>query len=291
MAKRPETSNTPGKPLKRRTSAPGVLKNLRTIHILSDSTGNLAEHMLAAFLTQFPSRTFHLRRKTFLRSDQDYQKAFQALAQEPGIVFHAVVSPQAKKRIAAECRKLRLPHCDLTGQFVRFLAEHSGLTPMADPERLHRVDEKYQRRIAAVEYTLEHDDGLGLETIHEADIILVGISRTSKTPTSIYLAQQGYKVANIALALEVPPPQELFEAPAHKVVGLLIDPLRLMEIRARREVQWRMSPTKYADQEHIMREVLWSKRLFSQYGWKTVDVTNQAIEETAGRILAIMGLH
>lgn len=136
--------------------------------------------MLAAMLTQFPLDAFETRFWTFLRTDEQLEAALKGVAAEGGIIMHAVISPAAKERIAEFCRKKKV-HCkDLTGLFVEFLAEASGLTPAADPEQLHRVDEAYQRRIKAVEFTLAHDDGLGLETIHEADIVLVGVSRTQQ---------------------------------------------------------------------------------------------------------------
>src|SRR5262249_54758647 len=121
----------------------------------------------------------------------------------------------------------------------------SGVKPSADHTQLHETGEAYHGRIRALEFTLEHDDGLGLNTISEADIVLAGVSRTSKTPTSIYLAQQGFRTANVALAMEVQPPAELLKLDAKKVVGLIIDPDHLVDIRSRRQSDWRMSSTSY----------------------------------------------
>ena len=270
---------------KRRGASP---RKLTTIHLLSDSTGNLAQHMLTAFLTQFPARSFDVRRHNFLATPALTQAALGHVKTAPGIVFHAVVSPESKKLIADTCAALKLPARDLTGEFVDFLSAHSGIPPAPDVKRLHDITDEYHRRIKAVEFTLEHDDGLGLDTIDEADIVLVGVSRTSKTPTSVYLGQQGYKVANVSLARAVEPPRQLLDLRRKTVVGLLIDPHRLREIRSARQAAWQMAETSYSDPEAVRDEVNWSRRLFLKQGWPTLDVTSRAIEESAAKILEIL---
>jgi regulator of PEP synthase PpsR (kinase-PPPase family) len=264
--------------------------NRTIVHVLSDSTGNLAQHMLAALLTQFPPGSFETRYWTFLRTSEQLARALDGVAEQGGIIMHAVVSPQMKEQIAEFCRKRKV-HCkDLTGLFVEFMAEASGLEPSADWRDLHRHDEAYYKRIKAVEFTLEHDDGLGLDTLQDADMVLTGISRTSKTPTSIYLSQLGHKAANVSLAINVEPPKELLQMPPKKVVGLIIDPHRLVEIRRRRQAEWNMATTTYDDEDNVKAEVTWSRRLFGKQGWRVIDVTNNSIEETAARILDLLGL-
>jgi len=260
------------------------------IYVLSDSTGNLARHMLTAFLTQFPRDAFALRFKNFLRTEAHLNAAFDEIRVAPGLVVHAVVATDLKEAIASRCRALKRSACDLTGPFVDFLARESGIRPDADHRRLHDVDAAYHRRITALEFTLEHDDGLGLETLGDADIVLVGVSRTSKTPTSIYLAQQGYQVANVSLAQQVEPPPQLLTIPPRKIVALVIDPQQLAEIRSRRQTGWRMATTSYNEPEHVKTEMTWARRLYARHGWPILDVTDQAIEETAARIVAIVGL-
>lgn len=260
------------------------------VHVLSDSTGNLAQHMLTAFLTQFPNGSFVVRGHNFLDTPTKLHQAMERLGAVGGIVFHALVGPQAKHDVKAFCQHRGLPCCDLTGRFVEFLSKSSGIAPQADIERLHRISDEYHSRIKAVEFTLEHDDGLGLDTIHQADIVLTGVSRTSKTPTSIYLAQQGYRTANVSLALEVQPPRQLLALPPTQVVGLVIDPHRLVEIRSTRQVSWRMEQTSYSEFEHVQKEVTWSRRLFASRGWPILDVTHQAVEETAARVVELMGV-
>jgi regulator of PEP synthase PpsR (kinase-PPPase family) len=246
--------------------------------------------MIAAFLTQFAPGTFHPILLTFLESDGKVANALEQVAQLPGPVMHALVSQRSKEMVAEFAARHGLPYCDLTGGFVEFLARAAGTRPLADVRRLHHIDESYHRRIGAIEFTLQHDDGLGLDTIGEADVVLVGVSRTSKTPTSIYLAQQGYKVANVSLAMGVTPPAEVDELPPNRTVGLVIDPGRLVEIRSARQVEWRMTTTDYNRRDAVEREVAWSRRLFRDRGWPVLDVTNHAVEETAGRVVSALGL-
>lgn len=260
------------------------------VHVLSDSTGNLAQHILAALLTQFPPNSFQTRFWTFLRSPEQLQKALDGVAEQGGIIMHAVVGAEAKEQIAEFCRKRRVHSKDLTGLFVEFLAEASGLEPSADWRDLHRHDEAYDRRIQAIEFTLEHDDGLGLDSLEGADVVLTGVSRTSKTPTSIYLSQLGHKVANVSLAMGIDPPKELLAMPPKKVIGLMIDPHRLVEIRRRRQAEWNMPSTSYDDDDRVKQEITWSRRLFGKQGWRVIDVTSNSVEETAARILDLLGL-
>ena len=260
----------------------------RVLYVLSDAAGNLPRHMLNAFLTQFPAGIFEVVYKPFLRTVAQVEAALAACDAATGIVLHAVVSAESKRAIERQCGRREIPSRDLTGGFVEFLCEASGAEACQDVGKLHEVDDAYKRRVKALEFTLEHDDGLGLDTIGQADLILTGVSRTSKTPTSIYLSQQhGLKVANVALAMAVAPPTELLAAPKEKVVGLLIDPAQLARIRTRRNAEWKMGGTSYNDEQQVAEEVRWSRRLFNRQGWATIDVTNRAIEETAARIVAV----
>ncbi len=259
------------------------------LHVLSDSTGNLAHHMLAAILTQFPRDAFTMHLYRFIQTEQKLERTLDHIATTGGIVFHAFVHQHFKEVIEQRCREIGVPYTDLTGRFVEFLEVASGIPAQPDIRRLHRTSTGYHQRIKALEFTLEHDDGLGLDTIHEADIVLAGVSRTSKTPTSIYLAQQGFRVANVSLALGVQPPPQLL-ALKKGVVGLTINPEQLIEIRTNRNISWRMGNTNYNDPEHVKREILWSRRLFREQGWPILDVTDQAVEETAVRIIDMLGL-
>lgn len=273
-------------------SAPGAPADRRPVplHVLSDSTGNLAQHMLTAFLTQFPRDAFEMYLYRFVRTELQLERAMDRIATTGGIVFHAFVHREFKEVIEQRCRDIGVAYNDLTGRFVEFLTVASGIQPQPDVRRLHRTSTGYHQRIKALEFTLEHDDGLGLDTIDQADIVLAGVSRTSKTPTSIYLAQQGFRVANVSLAINVPPPQQLL-ALTERVVGLTINPEQLVEIRTHRNVSWRMGDTSYNDPDYVHREIMWSRRLFRDHGWPILNVTDQAVEETAVRIIDMLGLH
>ena len=292
---RPKTrakSHSKATPKTRPRPAPRDAKPLgpRVLIVLSDSTGNLARHMIGAALTQFPVDTMDVVYETFVRTPARLAAVLEKAAAAHAALCHAVVSQDAKKEIAQFCRRRKIPSFDITGGLTDFIGHVAGVARTENVAALHRLDEAYKRRIEAIEFTLAHDDGLGVETVADADIVLAGVSRTGKTPTSIYLAQQGYRVANVALAIEVKPPIELLKAPSDRIVGLLIDPMQLATIRAHRQKSWQMSATAYGDLDHVAREVAWARRLYNEYGWKCLDVTDQAIEETAARILEMVNV-
>lgn len=272
----------------RPTAAKPDAQSLRPVYVMSDSTGNLARHMIGAALTQFPADSQRVVYENFLRTPERLSAVLEKAATEAAAVCHAFVADAVKSNIARFCKKKKLPCYDLTGGLGDFLAEATGAPRKANLAALHRLDDAYKRRIEAVEFTLAHDDGLGLETLCQADIVLAGVSRTSKTPTSIYLAQQGYRVANVALAIEVPPPDELLAVPPQRVVGLLIDPQQLVLIRTHRERSWKMQSSMYGDADHVTRELAWARKLYQRQNWKCLNVTDRAIEETAARILEIV---
>lgn len=272
------------------TAARPPLASPIPLYILSDSTGNLARHMVNTFMTQFPPETFQVQVRPFIGEQERRDEALTSIADRPGIVFHAVVSPQLKSELSKRCEQMNVACCDLTGPTVDFLASAAEIAPLSDEQLLHRVDPIYVGRINAMSFTLEHDDGLGLDSLGEADVVLAGVSRTGKTPTSVYLAMQGYRVANVALAAEAPVPQQLRQLPRRKAVGLIIEPSHLADIRGRRERAWNMAPSPYSDVRRVRQEIEWSRRLFRELNMPVLDVTEQAIEETAARVLDLLGL-
>ena len=260
------------------------------IHLLSDATGNLPRHMVTTLLTQFPEGAFELRVHRFLGGSEGLDEAIEAVTREGHLAFHALVDPQAKKRVERACEEAGVPARDLTGPFVRFLEAQTGIRAEHDLARLHPLDETYHRRIEAVEFTLAHDDGQGTHDLSRADIVLAGVSRTSKTPTSVFLAQQGWRVANVPLTPPVQPPEALLALPRGRVAGLVIDADRLLEIRTQRwSALGSVGRSDYADPEKVERELQWSRRLFRERGWAIIDVTNRAVEETAARVLEHLG--
>jgi len=246
--------------------------------------------MLGAFMTQFPRQALNVRFESFVRTSTRLQEILDQALVEKAAVCHAMVSREFKRMILSFCTASKLKCRDLTGGIVEFLSDVAGTEPLQNVDALHQMDDVYEQRIKALEFTLTHDDGLGLDTLDEADIVLAGVSRTSKSPTSIYLAQQGYRVANVALALGVAPPSQMFTLPKNKVVGLLINPAQLQVIRTHRAEDWRMGETNYGDRDHIVRELAWTRKLFNDNGWHVIDVTDQAIEETSARVIGLVGL-
>jgi regulator of PEP synthase PpsR (kinase-PPPase family) len=260
-----------------------------TVMVLSDSTGNLSRHILTAVLTQFPQNSVSVRFENFIRTEARLKALLIEARQTKAIICHAIVSDKFKNRVNATASAAKL-HCfDLTGGLVKFLEKATRLETTGKVDALHCVDEVCRKRIGAMEFTLSHDDGLGLDSINQADVVLVGVSRTSKTPTSILLAQQGYRAANVSLATGVEPPAQLFHVPNERVVGLTISADQLAMIRARRQAAWGMSQTDYGRPESISHEVAWSRTLFRERGWSTLDVTDQAVEETAAKVIELVG--
>jgi [pyruvate, water dikinase]-phosphate phosphotransferase / [pyruvate, water dikinase] kinase len=260
-----------------------------TVLVISDSTGNLARHMLTAVLTQFPPHSISVWYENFVRTSERLKSLMQEAKARKAVVCHAMVFSKLKSRIKKDCAAARLRCYDLTGGLVTFLEQSSRVASSDNVLALHQLDESYRRRIGAMEFTLSHDDGLGLDTLHEADVVLVGVSRTSKTPTSILLAQQGYLAANVSLALGVRPPAQLLAVPKRKIVGLTISPSQLVVIRARRQIAWGMPQTDYGRPDQVEDEVSWCRSLFREHGWSTLDVTDQAVEETAAKVISIIG--
>ncbi len=260
------------------------------LHVVSDSTGNLAGHMVTAFLTQFAPGTFDVRPWNFVSTDERLHRTLAQIATVGGVVMHAMVTPKHKKAVVDFCAAAGIDCCDLTGRFVEFLSAAAGIDASQNVKALHEVSDEYRKRIEAIEFMIQHDDGLGADRLREADVILVGVSRTSKTPTCIYLAQQGYKAANVAIAIEAPLPEQLLAVKERKIVGLLIDPWRLVEVRQSRQSSWNMNATSYVDPDHVQREVTWSRKLFMRQGWPTLDVTKTAVEETAAKVIDVLKL-
>ncbi len=246
--------------------------------------------MVTSFLTQFPAGSFEVLTRPFIGEAERFSPFMEVVSARPGIVFHAVIAPELKRQISALCEKLHVPCWDLTGSAVGFLAKAAKLEPQSDSQRLHPVDGAYCGRINAMAFTLEHDDGLGLDTLAEADIVLAGVSRTGKTPTSMLLAIQGFRAANVALAMGVTPPRELFALNSQKIIGLVIDPGQLAEIRTRRQTAWRMTQTGYNEPREVAKEIEWSRQVFANLRCPVLDVTDQAIEETAARIVDLLGI-
>lgn len=258
------------------------------LHLLSDSTGETLEMIAKAALAQFDDAEVIRHFWPMVRSLQHLDRIVEDLAANPGLVLYTLVNEETRRRLEERCRALGLPHVAPLDSVTFALEDQLGEQAKARPGRQHMMDDAYFARVDAIQFTIAHDDGIASEDWEEADILLAGVSRSSKTPTSIYLANRGYKVANIPLVMESPPPASLFQLRNPMVVGLTTAPRRLIEIRRNRLLSLNQkTETAYVDEERVEREVAYARRIFSDNGWPVIDVTRRSIEETAAAVIKL----
>ena len=259
------------------------------LHLLSDSTGETLENIAKAALAQYDDVETIRHFWPMVRSEAHLERILQEIAHNPGLVLFTLVSGEMRRALETRCRALGLPAVAPLDPVNDALSNLLGQQAKARPGRQHVLDAAYFARVDAIQFTIAHDDGIGWENWEEADIVLAGVSRTSKTPTSIYLANRGYKTANIPIVPESPPPQKLFELKHPVVVGLTTSADRLIQVRRNRLLSLNQSPeTAYVDQEAVAREVAFARRMFADNGWPVIDVTRRSIEETAAAIVALI---
>jgi len=259
------------------------------LHLLSDSTGETLENIAKAGLAQFEGVETIKHFWPMVRSQGHLDRIMLEIAQRPGLVIFTLVNNDIRKRLESRCHALGLPIVSALDPVIAALSQLLGLEAIARPGRQHILDAAYFARVEAIQYTIAHDDGIAPEDWEEADVILTGVSRSSKTPTSIYLANRGYKVANVPLVVESPPPSALYTLVHPLVVGLTTSPDRLIQIRRNRLLTLNQSPeTAYVDQEAVVAELSFARRIFSNQGWPVIDVTRRSIEETAAAIINLV---
>ena len=262
------------------------------LHLLSDSTGETLEAVAKAGLAQFehvePIKHFW----PMVRSEGHLDRVLTEIGQRPGLIIYTLVNSEVRRKLEARCAAAGLPHVAALDPVVDALSSMLGQTAQSKPGRQHTLDAAYFARVDAIQYTIAHDDGIAPEDWEEADMVLAGVSRSSKTPTSIYLANRGYKVANIPLVVESPPPASLFTLKQPLVVGLTTSPDRLIQIRRNRLLTLNQAPdTAYVDQDAVAAELAFARRIFSDRGWPVIDVTRRSIEETAAAIIKLVTEH
>lgn len=265
---------------------------MKTIYILSDSTGETAERVIRAALSQFYDGDVRVHRLFKVCSQSDVQQALSIAVLTPGLVVYTLVDPllsEAVERVAEECGLITV---DLLSPLIYSLSRYLGAPSREKPGLLQRIDTDYYRRVEAVNFTVKHDDGQETRYLHKADLVLVGVSRSSKTPLSMYLAHKGYKVANVPIVFGIAPPAELFEIDQTKIVGLLIDPKRLVEIRTSRLVNMRQSTSgSYNDYQQVENEISACRQLYRHHPeWYILNITNKSVEEAASEIMRRMEL-
>lgn len=265
---------------------------MKTIYVLSDSTGETAERVIRAALSQFYEEDVRVQRLFQIRNQADVQQAMSIAVHEPGLVVYTLVDPHLSEAVERVAEENGLITVDLLSPLIYNLSRYLGAPSREKPGLLHRIDTDYYRRMEAVNFTVKHDDGQETRYLHKADLVLVGVSRSSKTPLSMYLAHKGYKVANVPLVFGIAPPEELFEIDQGKIVGLLIDPKRLVEIRTSRLINMRQSPRgSYNDHQQVEEELAACRQLYRQHPeWFVMNITNRSVEEAASEIMRRMEL-
>jgi [pyruvate, water dikinase]-phosphate phosphotransferase / [pyruvate, water dikinase] kinase len=256
------------------------------LHLVSDSTGETLEAVAKACLAQFESSEAIKHFWPMVRSDRQMQKVINGILEKPGLVLYTLVSAESRDRLQARLQALGMPALSVLDPVLELFGKFIGERARGAPGVQHTMDAAYFRRIDAVHYTMAHDDGVGADNLAEADIVLLGVSRTSKTPTSIYLANRGFKTANVPLVPGVPPPPSLFELRGPLLVGLTTSPDRLIAVRRNRlRAMNQQTDTDYVDDARVAEEILQARRLFTRHGWPVIDVTRRSIEETAAEII------
>jgi len=260
------------------------------LHLLSDSTGETLENIAKAALAQYDDVETIRHFWPMVRSEAHLERILTEIAQNPGLVLFTLVNAETRRTLESRCRALSLPAVAPLDPVNHALSGLLGQQAKARPGRQHTLDAAYFARVDAIQFTIAHDDGILWEEWEEADIVLAGVSRTSKTPTSIYLANRGFKTANIPIVVESPPPPALFSLKHPLVVGLTTSADRLIQVRRNRLLSLNQAPeTAYVDQDSVTREVAWARRMFADNDWPVIDVTRRSIEETAAAIIALVG--
>lgn len=246
--------------------------------------------MISAALVQYSHQNIQISRHKNIRTEQQAEGVIEECFQARGLLVYTVAPKVLRNKIREFAASKGLPHLDLLSPVLDLLDVYFGKTAESNVGALRAVDERYFKRIEAIEFTVKHDDGKTLTQLDKADIVLVGISRTSKTPLSIFLSHKGWKVANVPMVLETPLPEELFKIDQKKIVGLIIDIDSLQRIRKNRLEKFRQDTGgEYASLGHIVKEIEYAEKIFKQNRrWPVFNVTERALEETAAEIVKII---
>jgi hypothetical protein len=259
------------------------------LHLVSHASGELVEMMARNAVAQLDGLQTQRRLWKMVRRLSQVPEILAAVAQEPGFVLHSVSHSDIRAALEQGCERLAVPCQFALEPLIGRLAAHSGADVLLHSSAVGTIDDDYYQRIEAMKYTLAHDDGIASGDLESADVVLVGVSRATKTPTCMYLASRGIKAANVPLVPGAPFPRGLAAVRAPLVVGLTVDPARLALIRAARLHALQQEMTDYADFDSLKREVLAARRLFVLRGWPIIDVTNRSIEQTASLIIDMLG--
>ena len=263
------------------------------VYQVSDSTGETLDRIFLALKAQFTDFNYKTIHYSFTRTENQIDKIISKSKEEKNIIIlYTIVDKNLAKYIANETKKNNIPSFEVLGNLITDFSKLLKQEASRKPSGQHILDEEYYKRIEAVQYTMEHDDGKVIFDLDNSDVVLVGVSRTSKTPTSIYLANRGYKVANIPLIPNKNIPEKLIQSSKKTcIVGLVCDVSRLSDVRRNRIQSINENrPSNYIDEKEIINELENSKKLFKKYNWPVIDVTRKSVEETAASIIKILDI-
>jgi len=256
------------------------------LHLVSDSTGETLEAIISAALVQFEGVNVHKHYWPLVRSAMQMNRLMEDIAEEPGLVLYTLVNREIREALEKACMEANLPVLSILDPVINLLGSYFGQKASHKPGHQHTMDAHYFQRIDALHFTMAHDDGQLVEDVNDADIVLVGVSRSSKTPTSIYLANKGYKTLNVPFVPNCPMPEELDNLDNKFVLGLTTSAERLVQIRTNRLRSINEDEeADYTDHDQIQDEIKECRRYCTQRGWQTIDVTRRSIEESAAAIL------
>jgi hypothetical protein len=258
------------------------------LFVVSDATGETAERVVRSALVQFESAETTVVRRGDVRTEEQVRQVVAEAAGMQAVILHTLVSDDLRRCMLAETRRQAVDSMDLMGPILDRLAHHLHLTPREMPGLFKQLGEARQREIEAVEFAFRHDDGQRVEGLPQAEVVLVGASRTMKTPTTLYLAYRGWFAANVPLVPEMPVPATLQSFPAARVFCLLLTPNRLLELRHARASYLEMPNEGYATLAAVRRDLRHSQQLAREYGWHTIDATGKSVEEIAQEIVTLL---
>lgn len=261
-------------------------QSLLHIHLVSDATGETNHQVSRACLAHFEQVKTKEHVWSLVRTSSYIEKVISGIEANPGPVLMTLVDEKLVGKLQDACRRLNVPCISVLDPILSALGDYLGQESRGRPGRQHELDAAYFQRIEAMDYTLAHDDGQMVEDLEEADIVIVGVSRTSKTPTSLYLANRGFKTANIPIVPGLSPPDEIFDLRRPLVVAFTTDPARLIQIRRNRVLMLKQrEETDYVALERVRKEVAEARQMFQREGWPIIDVTRRSIEETSASVL------
>lgn len=256
------------------------------VYVLSDSVGETAELVIKAGLSQFNHADYKIQRIPYVEDEKTIDEALQLAKEREGIIGFTLVEPQLRDYLNERARSMNIEAIDIMGPMMEAMERVFVHPPRLEPGLVHKLDEEYFKRVEAIEFAVKYDDGRDSRGISRADIVLIGVSRTSKTPLSQYLALNRLKVANVPIVPEVDPPEELYQVNPNKCIGLSISPNKLNEIRKERLKSLGLGDqATYANIKRIHEELDYFNEVVKDIGCEVIDVSNKAVEETANMII------